>query len=87
MLQLCYAVGGHVLNTLLGPMLDNVAELFCIHVLNVATQIFQQWVERNGTDGNRNVVDDFTAGIFDVLASRQVRDGVSTMVDGRVQFL
>ena len=57
------------------------------HIFDVAAQLFQHLIDRNGTDWNRRRVDDLLPNIVDVLAGREIHDRIGTVLDRRVKFV
>ena len=80
------AVDGHVVDPLLGLMLDHVQEVLGFHVLNIAAQLFEHLVDRNRPNRNRALFDDLGADFVDVLSGGKIHHGVGPIVDRRVQL-
>ncbi len=86
MFQFDAAVDRHVVDALLGLVLDHVQKMLRVHVFDVTTEFFQHLVDRHGSDRHRTAVDDLPTNVVDVLAGRQIHHGVGAVVNGRVQF-
>ena len=79
-------VDGHVVDPLLGLLLAHVDEVLGAHVLNVAAEFFEHLIDRHRPDRHRRGVDDRLTDAVDVLARRQVHDGVGAVVDGEMEL-
>ncbi len=80
------AVNRHVVNALLGLVLDHVQEVLSVHVFDISAELFQHLVDRHGSDWNGALVDDLTADVVNVFAGRQIHDRVGTEVDRGVEL-
>ena len=81
------AVDRHVIDALLGLVLDHVEEMLRPHVLDVAAELLQHLVDRHRADRHRRRLDDRLANAVDVLAGRQVHHRVGAVVHRGVQLL
>ena len=80
------AVDRHVVDALLGLVLDHVEKVLRRHVVDVAAELFEHLVDRHGADRHGRGVDDRLADGVDVAAGGEVHHRVGAEVDGRVQL-
>ena len=78
---------GEVVHALLGLLDQGVAEDFPGQVLGLAVHLFQRLVDGHGADRHRAVAQDPFAGFVDVLAGRQIHDGIGAPADAPDHFL
>ena len=78
-------VDRHVVDALLGLVLDHVQKVLRRHVADVV-QLLHHLVDRHGADRHRRGVDDRLADGVDVAAGREVHHRVGAEVDRRVQL-
>ena len=81
------AVDGHVVDALLGLVLDHVEEMLRPHVFDVAAQLFEHLVDRHGADRHGRGVDDRLRGWRRCSCRWKVHHRVGAEVDGGVQLL
>ena len=80
-------VDGHVIHPLLGLLDERVAEDLPGEVFSDAADLLQRLIDGHGANGHGRVADDpFTRGV-DVLARRQIHDGVGTPAGRPDHFL
>ena len=87
MVQADARMDGEVIHALLGLFDQGIPEDFPGQVLGHAADFFQGLVNRHGADGYRGVADDPFPGLVNVLAGRQVHDGIGAPADAPGQFL
>ena len=81
------AVDRHVVDPLLGLVLDHIQEVLRTHILDVPPQLFQHLVDRHGTDRDGRSVDNLASDIVDIFAGRQIHNRIGTVMHGHVQFI
>ena len=86
MLEHDAAVDGHVVDALLGLMLDHVEEVLRLHFLDVAAELFEHLINRHGADGDGRGIDNGLTNGVDVFAGGKIHDGVGAEVDRCVEF-
>ena len=79
-------VDGHVVDALLGLVLDHVEQVLRLHVLDLL-DLLDRLVDRHGADRHRAGGDDRLADRVDVAAGREVHHRVGAEVDGHVQLV
>ena len=77
---------GHVVDALLGLLLDDFEHDFAGEVLDPADAA-ERFVDRDGADGDGRILDDGLADARDIAAGREIHDGVGAEFDGVAQFL
>ena len=85
MLEQDAGVDRHVVDALLGLVLDHVEKVLRLHVADVV-ELLHHLVNRHRADRHRRGVDDRLADGVDVAAGRQVHHRVGAEVHGRVQL-
>jgi hypothetical protein len=79
-------VDRHVVDALLRLVLDHVEEVLGGHVFDVAAELLEHLIDRNGADRDRGGVDDRGADRVDILAGGEVHDGVGAVVDRQMEL-
>ena len=72
------SVDGEVVDALLCLFNQRVTENLPGQVFGSAADFFQCLIDGHGADGNRRVADNPFTGFMDILAGRQIHDGVGT---------
>ena len=78
MMQAHASVDGEVVDALLCLFNQRVTENLPGQVFGSAADFFQRLIDGHGADGNRRVADNPFTGFMDILAGRQIHDGVGT---------
>ena len=77
----------HVVDPLLGLMLDHVQEMLRSHVLDVAAELLEHLIDRHRSNRYGRSRNDLLADVVDVLTRRQIHHRVGTVMDRHVQLL
>ena len=81
------AVDRHIVDALLGLVLDHVQKMLRPHLLDLAAQLFEHLVDGHGADRHGRSADDGRPNLVDMLAGREVHHRVGPEVDGVVQLV
>jgi hypothetical protein len=80
------AVDGHIIDPLLGLVLDHVEKMLRLHLLDVTAELFEHLIDRHGADRHGRGVDNRLTDRIDVFPSRKIHYRIGAEMHGCVQF-